>query len=79
MSSTLTNTFKDCTALELVDFSEATAVPSITANTFSDTNSTFKIVVPDALYNNWIAATNWSALSAQIVNLSTYQASLQQA
>ena len=78
-SSALTNTFNGCTALELVDFSEATAVPAINSNTFSNTNSTFKIVVPDSKYASWIAATNWSSLSAQIMKVSDYQASLQQA
>jgi len=78
-SSVLANTFNGCTALELVDFSEATAVPAINSNTFSNTNSTFKIVVPDSKYNSWIAATNWSSLSAQIMKVSDYQASLQQA
>lgn len=68
----LSSTFKGCTHLELVDFSQATAVPTIESNTFSNTNSTFQIVVPDALYSSWIAATNWSALSSQIVKASEY-------
>ena len=55
-----------------MDFSQAIAVPAIESNTFSNTNSTFQIVVPDALYSSWIAATNWSALSSQIVKASEY-------
>lgn len=27
---------------------------------FGNTNNTYKIIVPNALYNQWIAATNWS-------------------
>ena len=68
----MTSTFTGCTALEVVDFSEATAIPSIESNTFTSTNNTFQIVVPDSLYSTWIAATNWSALSSQIVKASEY-------
>jgi len=64
--------FDGCTALELVDFHLATAVPAISTNTFQNTNSTFQIVVPDALYTQWISATNWSALASQIVKWSEY-------
>ena len=56
-----TNTFKGCTHLELVDFSQATAVPALSnINAFSNTNNYYRIVVPNALYDQWIAATNWS-------------------
>lgn len=68
----LNGAFNGCTALEVVNFSEATAVPEITTTTFSNTNSTFQIVVPDALYSTWIAATNWSSLASQIVKVSDY-------
>lgn len=57
----LGSAFQGCTHLELVDFSQATAVPSLSStSTFSNTNNTYRIVVPNALYNQWIAATNWS-------------------
>ena len=62
-----------CSALEVVDFSEATAVPTLhSVNTFQNTNSTFKIVVPDALYDQWKAANNWSQFASQIVKASEY-------
>ena len=62
-----------CSALEVVDFSEATSVPTLhSVNTFQNTNSTFKIVVPDALYDQWIAARNWSSFANQIVKASEY-------
>ena len=55
------NTFNGCTALELVDFSEATGIPYLsTTNTFSNTNNYYEIRVPNALYDQWITATNWS-------------------
>lgn len=79
LSSTTTNslvqTFYGCTKLELVDFSHATAVPALqNTNSFSSTNSTYKIVVPDALYDTWIATTNWSSSSikSHIVKVSDY-------
>lgn len=66
-------TFYGCTNLEVVDFSEATAVPALSSSwAFYDTNNTYKVVVPDALYNDWIAASNWSALSSHIVKVSEY-------
>ena len=40
--------------------------------TFNNTNSTFKIIVPDALYSQWIVATNWSTYASQIVKTSEY-------
>ena len=55
------NAFSGCTHLELVDFSKATAVPALSnTNAFQNTNDYYRIVVPNALYNQWINATNWS-------------------
>ena len=71
-------TFNGCTALELVDFSLATAVPAIHNTFLSNTNRSFKIVVPDALVGSWKTATNWSSYADQIISVSDYQASLQQ-
>ena len=63
----LSETFYGCTHLELVDFSKATAVPLLSnVNTFQNTNETFRIVVPNALYNQWITATNWSTFASHI-------------
>ena len=64
--------FYGCYGLETVDCSQATSVPPIDSNTFSNTNNTFKVIVPDALYNDWIAASNWSAISSHIVKASEY-------
>lgn len=68
-------TFYGCTKLQLVDFSQATAVPALAnVNAFNSTNTTYKIVVPDALYDTWIAATNWnnSNVVSHIVKVSDY-------
>ena len=65
--------FSGCTSLEVVDFSQATAVPTMhNTNTFQNTNNTFKVVVPDSLYSTWIASTNWSNISSQIIRASDY-------
>lgn len=62
-----------CTSLEVVDFSEASAVPTLASiNAFQNTNNTYKIVVPDNLYDTWIAAPYWQQLSSHIVRISDY-------
>lgn len=65
-------TFSGCTSLEVVDFDGIQSIPPIETNTFQNTNSTFQIVVPDALYDDWIVATNWSTYASQIVKASEY-------
>ena len=53
--------FSSCRSLTKCDFSQATAVPTLNnSNAFSSINKICKIVVPDNLYDQWIAATNWS-------------------
>ncbi len=70
----LNGTFNGCTSLEIVLFQSSTTVPSISENTFANTNDTFKVIVPDALYESWVAAENWSALSNHITKVSDYAA-----
>ena len=70
----LDGTFSGCSALEIVLFQNSAAVPAITENTFANTNDTFKVIVPDALYESWIAAENWSALSSHVTKVSDYAA-----
>ena len=53
-------------SLTEMDFSNHTSVPTIEADAFFELNSTLKIKVPSALYNSWIAATNWSAYANYI-------------
>lgn len=70
----LNGTFNGCTSLEIVLFQSSTAVPSISENTFANTNDTFKVIVPDALYEDWIADESWASLSSQITKVSDYAA-----
>lgn len=71
-TTALSHAFNNCTALEVVHFDNASSVPAISSDTFSNTNNTFKVVVPDALYSTWITASNWSAISSHIVKASEY-------
>lgn len=53
--------FYNCTNCLVYDFTAAEAVPALpNINAFNNHNADLRIIVPDALYNDWIAATNWS-------------------
>lgn len=66
--------FVRCYALMRCDFSQHTAVPTL-ANTdaFSAINAICKIIVPDSLYDEWIAASNWSTYADYIYKASEVQ------
>ena len=66
--------FEGCTKLELIDFSEATAIPNIVSSTFQDTNNSFKVVVPDSLYSTWITTGEWANISRHIIKKSDWDA-----
>lgn len=70
----LNGTFNGCTSLEIVLFQSATAVPTISENTFANTNDTYKVIVPDALYEDWIADESWASLSSHVTKVSDYAA-----
>ena len=59
--------FDYCTALQFIDFTECNSVPSLqNTNAFSDAPPDIEIRVPAALYDEWIAATNWATYAANI-------------
>ena len=67
--------FSGCTQLELVDMTGSTGVPQLeNVNNFENTNDTYKIVVPDSLYDTWIAATNWASIASHIMKQSDWNA-----
>ena len=67
--------FYGCTSLELVDMTGSTGVPVLNnVNNFANTNNTYKIVVPDSLYDEWIAATNWASIASHIMKQSDWNA-----
>jgi len=65
-------TFMYCRATLLYDFSDHEVVPTLAnTNAFGTTNANKKIVVPDALYEEWIASTNWNSTTNGIVTAIT--------
>ena len=53
------------------DFSQFTAIPTLAnINAFNNINAQCKIVVPDELYDEWIAATNWATYANYIYKAS---------
>ena len=54
------NIFLSCRRIVEYDFSSLTNVPTLSnTNSFSGISPLCKIIVPDALYDTWIATTNW--------------------
>ena len=57
--------------VKIYDFSSAIAVPTL--NSMLTTAYDAKIIVPDALYDDWIVATNWAAKADYIYKASEVQ------
>ena len=69
------NMFNGCTSLELVNMTGSTGVPTLSnVNNFANTNDTYKIVVPDALYDTWITETNWASIASHIMKKTDWNA-----
>ena len=65
--------FYRCHGMAYYDFRASTAVPTLSSTyAFSSIPSDCKIVVPDALYDTWKAATNWSKYASKIVKASEF-------
>ena len=63
--------FSSCTSITKYDFSKCTAVPTLASTgVFFDINGICKIIVPDSLYDEWIAASNWSTYANYIYKAS---------
>ena len=58
--------FSYCHASEY-DFSKFSKVPTLSASAFKGIFSSTKILVPSALYDTWVAATNWVTYANYIV------------
>jgi hypothetical protein len=60
--------FAHCSGIAIYDFTQHTAVPTLAnTNTFNGIPSDCEIRVPASLYDEWIAATNWSTYAKYIV------------
>jgi hypothetical protein len=65
--------FSYCYGMAYYDFSHHTAVPTLAnTNAFTGISDDCKIIVPDALYDEWIAATNWSAYATYTIKKSEW-------
>lgn len=63
--------FQYCFSLMKYDFSQCSGVPTLSnTNAFSGINRIAKIIVPDSLYDEWIAASNWSTYADYIYKAS---------
>ena len=64
------NTFTNCYAAKIIDFSNHTAVPSLgSTNAFAGVPTDCEIRVPSALYDQWIEETNWPTFAEMIVGV----------
>lgn len=64
-----TQAFQNDISLVSILFNENTQVPTLAnVNAFASTSALAEIVVPDSLYDDWKAATNWSSTTNGIVN-----------
>lgn len=60
--------FNNCYALRTIDFSNCTSVPVLSAvDAFAGNPTNRAIVVPDALYNDWLSADKWCLTTNNIV------------
>lgn len=64
--------FEYCSSLQLVDCRKAISIPFLDELAFTAASDTYKIVVPDALYDEWIAAENWTEYASHIIKASEY-------
>ena len=65
------NAFGSCYRIVKYDFSQVTSIPTLSSTSvFNYMRKHSKIVVPDALYDEWIAATNWSTYADYIYKAS---------
>ena len=66
------NVLDKCYTLKLVDFRGRTSNTIPTLSSASTFLGSYKIVVPDELYDEWIVATNWASIASNIVKASEY-------
>jgi len=61
--------FADCYGMREYDFTQCAVVPTLAnTNAFTNIHADCVIKVPAALYDEWIAATNWATYASKIVS-----------
>lgn len=68
------NAFSACSGMAIYDFRSLDNVPTLGNKAFNSIASDCKIVVPDALYEQWCSASNWSTYRSYIVKASEFNA-----
>lgn len=67
--------FYYCTSMIFYDFSNHASIPTlVNRSAFHGMPDSCKIVVPDILYDQWVATTNWSVFADQIIKKSDWDA-----
>lgn len=67
--------FAYCAGVTYFDFSETEQVPSLANyNAFTNSSTSVKFIIPDALFDEWKAATNWSTWASKMVKASEFNA-----
>jgi hypothetical protein len=67
--------FNYCTLMQYYDFSNHSTIPTLQGiEAFTAIPSNCKIIVPDSLYDAWIAATNWGEYASYIIKKSDWEA-----
>lgn len=65
--------FSNCYGMAYYEFTALKSLPTLAnTNAFNNIPSDCKIVVPDSLYDTWIAATNWSTYANNIIKASEF-------
>ena len=68
VTSIQASAFNNCYGMAFYDFSHHTSIPTLAnTNAFTGIPTDCKIIVPDNLYDAWIAATNWSTYASYII------------
>ena len=70
VSSITSGVFQNCSSLQVLDFRNHTSIPTLGAVTnISGLPNSYKIVVPDNLYDTWLTSGNWanSAVKSHII------------
>ena len=63
--------FRYCYSLIKYDFTNCTSIPTLSSTSaFNGMNQICKIYVPDALYDDWIVATNWATYADHVYKAS---------
>ncbi len=74
VSRILQNAFYGCKKLELLDFRKATTIPTLGTDALYNVSANLKIIVPDNLYDEWVANNEWRAYYYYIYRASDFGA-----